>query len=78
MNVDKSEVIPIGGANNMEELVVGLGCGVGKLPTSYSGLPLGASFKSLKVWDVVEERFRKRLSMWKRQYLSKGGKLTLI
>ena len=29
MNVDKSEVIPIGGANNMEELVVGLGCGVG-------------------------------------------------
>ena len=29
MNVDKSEVIPIGGANNMEELVVGLRCGVG-------------------------------------------------
>ena len=26
----------------------------------------------------MEERFRKRLSMWKRQYLSKGGRLSLI
>ncbi|RVW15499.1 putative inactive ATP-dependent zinc metalloprotease FTSHI 1, chloroplastic [Vitis vinifera] len=30
------------------------------------------------VWDSVEERFRKRLAMWKRQYISKGGRLTLI
>ncbi|RVW54487.1 putative ribonuclease H protein [Vitis vinifera] len=26
----------------------------------------------------VEERFRRRLAMWKRQYISKGGRLTLI
>ncbi|RVX22614.1 hypothetical protein CK203_012542 [Vitis vinifera] len=51
---------------------------VGKLPTSYLGLPLGASFKTSRVWDAVEEGFRKRLSLWKRQYLSKGGRLTLI
>ena len=55
-----------------------MGCRVGKLPTSYLGLPLSASFKSLRVWDVVEERVRKRLSMWKRLYISKGGRLTLI
>ena len=55
-----------------------LGCRVGKLPISYLGLPLGASFKSSWVWDAVEERFKKRLTMWKRQYLSKGGRLTLI
>ena len=30
------------------------------------------------VWDSVEERFRKKLAMWKRQYISKGGRLTLI
>ncbi|RVW12625.1 putative ribonuclease H protein [Vitis vinifera] len=30
------------------------------------------------MWDGVEERFRKRLTMWKRQYLSKGGRATLI
>ena len=33
----------------MEELAVGLGRGIGKLSTSYIGLPLGASFKSLRV-----------------------------
>ena len=30
------------------------------------------------VWDEVEEKFRKRLAMWKRQYILKRGKLTLI
>ena len=38
----------------------------------------GAPYKSTRVWDTVEERFRKRLSLWKRQYLSKGGRLTLL
>ena len=55
-----------------------LGCQVEKIPTTYLGLPLGATFKSLKVRDVGEERFKKRLSMWKGQYLSKDGRITLI
>ena len=55
-----------------------MGYRVGKLPTSYLGLPLGASFKTSRVWNAVEEGFRKRLSLWKRQYLSNGGRLTLI
>ncbi|RVX05645.1 hypothetical protein CK203_027347 [Vitis vinifera] len=42
------------------------------------GLPLGASYKSSKVWEGVEERFQKRLVLWKRQYFSKGGRHTLI
>ncbi|WJZ87673.1 hypothetical protein VitviT2T_007039 [Vitis vinifera] len=62
----------------METLASVLGCKIGSLPTSYLGLPLGASYKSPRVWDAVEERFRKRLSLWKRQYLSKGGHLTLL
>ena len=51
-----------------------LGCGVGSLPTTYLSLPLGA----MGVWDIIEERFRKRSTSWKRQYISKGGRLTLI
>ena len=31
-----------------------------------------------RVWDGVEERFKRKLAMWKKQYLSKGGRLTLI
>ncbi|RVW20006.1 hypothetical protein CK203_106618 [Vitis vinifera] len=48
------------------------------LPTTYLGLPLGGLHKSCRVWDVVEERFKRKLATWKKQYLSKGGRLTLI
>ena len=48
------------------------------MPTEYLGLPLGAKHKEARVWDGVEERFRKRLALWKRQYISKGGRLILI
>ena len=33
---------------------------------------------SLQVGDRVEERLRKKIALWKRQYISKGGRLTLI
>ncbi|RVW45708.1 Retrovirus-related Pol polyprotein from transposon TNT 1-94 [Vitis vinifera] len=52
----------------------GLGYKVGTLPTTYLGLLLGAPYKSSRVWEGVEERFQKRLALWKRQYLLKGGK----
>ncbi|RVX00840.1 putative ribonuclease H protein [Vitis vinifera] len=78
VNLEKSELIPVGRVNDIEDLALELGCKVGGLPSSYLGLPLGAPFKSEVVWDSVEERFRKRLAMWKRQYISKGGRLTLI
>ena len=59
VNRDKSEVIPVGRVDSLENIVSVLGCRIGKLLTSYLGLPLGASFKSSRVWDVVEKRFRK-------------------
>ena len=55
-----------------------LGCKVGALPSTYLGLPLGALHKSVVVWDGVKERIRKRLALWKRQFISKGGRITLI
>ena len=51
---------------------------MGVLPSSYLSLPLEVLFKSMTAWDGVEERFCKRLTMWERQYISKGGRLTLI
>ena len=62
----------------MEEFASMLGCKIGKSPTSNPGLPLGASFKFSRVWDEVEDKFRKILAMWKKQCLCKGGRLTLI
>ena len=78
INLDKSELIPLGCVDNVKDLVVKLGCKVGSLPSSYLGMPLGATIKSMATWDEMEERFHKRLAMWKRQYISKGGRITLI
>ena len=78
INLNKSEIIPIGTVDNVEELASELGCKVGSFPTSYLGLTLGAKHKALGVWDLIEERFRKRLASWKIHYISKGGRATLI
>ena len=78
INLGKSEIFLIGGKENVEALTVKLGCKVGALPTTYLGLPLGAPHKSIRIWDPIEERFRRRLTISKRQYTSKGGRVTLI
>ena len=78
INLDKSSLLPVSRVENEENLAIELGCKIGSLPAEYLGLPLGAKRKASSVWDGVEERFRKRLANWKRQYISKGGRLTLI
>ena len=66
INLDKSEIIPVGEVEEVEELAVELGCRVGSLPSTYLGLLLGAPYKSLYVWDGVKERVRMRLALWKK------------
>ena len=78
INLGKSEMIPVGNDPNLEEFAEVLGCKVGAIPTTYLGIPLEAPYKFSKVWKGVEEGFQKRLAWWKRQYLSKGGRQTLI
>ena len=48
INLSKSEIIPVGTVSNVETLAIELGCGVGSLPTTYLGLPLGAPHKSIE------------------------------
>ena len=45
---------------------------------TYLVLPLGAKFKDRAIWNSILERMERRLMSWKRLYLSKGGKITLI
>lgn len=78
INFAKSLIIRIGEVPNIEILAADLGCRVGHLPTSYLGLPLGASFKSKEAWGLVVDRVRKKLARWKAHYLSKERRVTLI
>ncbi|RVW83364.1 LINE-1 reverse transcriptase-like [Vitis vinifera] len=44
INLEKSEIIPVGRVLNIEGLALELGCKVGGFPSSYLGMPLGAAF----------------------------------
>ncbi|RVW93092.1 Transposon TX1 uncharacterized 149 kDa protein [Vitis vinifera] len=63
VNLEKSELIPVGRVDNVDELADEFGYRVGKLSSTYLGMPLGAPFKSVAAWDGIEERFRKKLAM---------------
>ena len=76
INLDKSEIIPVGMVENLEVLALELGCKVGELPSSCLGLPLGVLHNSVVVWDGVE-RFCRR-ALWKRYFISKGERITFI
>ncbi|RVW47166.1 hypothetical protein CK203_070193 [Vitis vinifera] len=80
LNLEKSELISVGRVENIDDLALDFGCRVGSLPSTYLGLPLGALFKSVTVWDGVEERFhrssiRRRLEQIQRDFLWGGGNL---
>nr|KAJ0205866.1 hypothetical protein LSAT_V11C500287660 [Lactuca sativa] len=53
------------------------GCAAANFPFSYLGISVGGSMSRVSSWDVIVDRFRKRLSKWKVKMLSIGGRLTL-
>lgn len=77
VNIAKSEMVSIGEVNNVHALAEILGCRVGVLPMTYLGMLLGASHKS-SIWNPILEKMERKLAGWKKLYLSKGGRLTLL
>lgn len=78
VNFERSAIFPVGEVSNISLLAGELVCKVGRIPTTYLGLPLGAMYNVVLMWEGIEERFRRKLATWKRQYISKGGTLILI
>ena len=78
INLAKIEIILVGGVINMEIIASELRCKIWALPSSYLGLPLGAQHNLMAVWDIIEERFRRKLTLWKRQYISTGRRPNLL
>ena len=60
------------------KLVAVLGCQQGSLPMKYLSLPLGAKLKDKSIWNPILEKMERKLAGWKKLYLSKGGRVTLI
>ena len=78
VNVGKSEIVLVGEVNNLDALANILQCRLGSLPMKYLWMPLGTSFKIPLIWNPILEKMEKKLSGWKRLYLSKGGRLMLL
>jgi len=57
INLGKSELVPIGEVENVDNLAQILGCRVAFLLMAYFGLPLAASFKATSNWNVGESTF---------------------
>ena len=78
INLGKSELVPVGVVHDIDLLLNVLRCKQGTLPMKYLGLPLGAKFKNKTIWNPILEKMERRLAGWKRLYLSKGDRVTLI
>uniref|UniRef100_A0A2N9F7C8 Reverse transcriptase domain-containing protein n=1 Tax=Fagus sylvatica TaxID=28930 RepID=A0A2N9F7C8_FAGSY len=61
-----ADVGPIGEVQNIAELADSLCCHIGGLPLSYLGMPLGASYKAVAVWNPILEKLERRLSGWQK------------
>lgn len=77
INLNKSEMVSLGGWDSDESLASLLGCKMTKFPVKYLGLLLGAKYKNLGTWDSVIETFERRLACWKKNFFLKEVDLLL-
>lgn len=79
INFSKSQLCGIGvPEESVQSFANVLECGIVSLPFKYLGLPLGANPRRIVTWKPVIERYEKKLALWKRKYITFGGRLTLV
>ncbi|XP_077242381.1 uncharacterized protein LOC143882877 [Tasmannia lanceolata] len=61
-----------------DEFAKVMGCRLDSLPSLYLGLPLGVGKPGKELWTPIVERIERRLETWKRNLVSKGGRLILV
>ncbi|GKV05172.1 hypothetical protein SLEP1_g17212 [Rubroshorea leprosula] len=52
--------------------------GVGELPFVHLGMPVDGNPRTKKLWDLVLNKFRTKLAIWKSALLSFGSRITLL
>ncbi|KAG2679611.1 hypothetical protein I3843_11G059000 [Carya illinoinensis] len=78
MNLPESEMVLVGLVCNIQCSANVLWCKALSLSMKCLGFPFGASYKAQAVWVGLLEKIDSRLGGWKRMYLSRGGRITLI
>ncbi|MFS7909622.1 putative RNA-directed DNA polymerase [Helianthus anomalus] len=79
INIHKSSLFGTGISREMiKDQAESMRCKFGDIPFIYLGLKVGANMNRISNWEPVKDIFRTRLSKWKSQVLSMGGRVTLI
>nr|GFA40610.1 RNA-directed DNA polymerase, eukaryota [Tanacetum cinerariifolium] len=79
INIQKSHLLGVGIPDNyVAEAVKSIGCSIMKALFKYLGILVGDNMSSIKAWDETISKMKKRLSRWKLNTLSVGGRLTLL
>ncbi|GKB52232.1 RNA-directed DNA polymerase, eukaryota, reverse transcriptase zinc-binding domain protein, partial [Tanacetum coccineum] len=79
INLHKSNLYGIGvNTHEISNLASFTGCTPQRLPFTYLGIPIGSNMSRNKEWNPIIDKFKKRLSKWKANMLSIGGRSTLI
>ncbi|PSR84913.1 Endonuclease [Actinidia chinensis var. chinensis] len=79
INFSKSMIVGVNIPEaEMNEIAGILKCKAGELPLTYLGLPLGANPRRIKTWNPIMDRFKNKLASWKMNYISIGGRISLI
>ncbi|GJZ86800.1 hypothetical protein Tco_0658410 [Tanacetum coccineum] len=77
--VHKSNVYGIGvSPDDIEQMAQATDCSTCSMPFTYLGLPIGVNMNRLNSWQGMIDKFDKRLSKWKANLLSIGGRSTLV
>ncbi|GJX62303.1 RNA-directed DNA polymerase, eukaryota [Tanacetum coccineum] len=78
-DVRKSYVYGIGVSDvDVSSMASNSGCTSGSFPFTYLGLPIGSNMSLTSSWQVLLDRFQLKLSTWKANLHSIGGRYTLI
>lgn len=78
VNTDKTILYKVNLVEEWDSILGVWRCKQGSFPDTYLGLPLVAKYSCVSIWDPLLERMRCRIALWKRRYLSKGGRLVFI
>lgn len=79
INLSKSCIMSVNVEENfLTEVASYLCCETGSIPFVFLGIPIGLNQRQQDVWLPIVRKMKRRLSTWKRRFLSKGGRITLI
>ncbi|GKU94416.1 hypothetical protein SLEP1_g7914 [Rubroshorea leprosula] len=64
--------------DKLSDMVDSINCVVGDIPFKYIGVPVGANPRKISTWAPVIECLRRKLSSWRCDSLSFGGRIILL